>query len=183
MKAPLSKSGVPETVSEVRILPPPPCFSIFFIMPITPNTIAFAILGILLLVFIGQNMMLRRKLKSIFQGGGNANLEKTLELQIQKTSALEQESRKQNEHIGRVETQLQKALQKVAVTRFNSFDESSANQSFSIAALDGNKNGFVLTNLQMREGTRIYAKSVEKGIPKHKLSEEEEQAVNQALAQ
>ncbi len=78
---------------------------------------------------------------------------------------------------------MQKALQKVAVTRFNSFDESSSNQSFSIAALDGNKNGFVLTNLQMREGTRIYAKSVEKGIPKHTLSEDEERAVNEALAQ
>ncbi len=152
-------------------------------MPTTSDTIVIIIFSLLLLVLIAQNIVLRRKLKNIFQGGGNTNLEKILELQIQKTSTLEHETKALHNHIVRVETQLQTALQKVAVTRFNSFDESSANQSFSIAALDANKNGFVLTNLQMREGTRIYAKSIEKGTPKHTLSTEEEQAVSEALAQ
>ncbi|OGD31640.1 hypothetical protein A3C91_04260 [Candidatus Azambacteria bacterium RIFCSPHIGHO2_02_FULL_52_12] len=151
-------------------------------MPLSQDTIFAVVVSILVLVFVAQNIVLRRKLKSIFKGGANANLEKTLEAQIKKTEALEQEIKKHQAAWERLQAQLENAIQKVGVTRFNSFDESSANQSFSIAALDGKNNGFVLTNLQMREGGRTYAKSIEKGIPKYKLSQEEEDTVKQAMA-
>ncbi len=150
-------------------------------MPITPDTILIIVIGILLLVFVAQNIVLRGKLKSIFKGGGNVNLEKTLEMQLKKTEELEQETKKHQAELNHLREQLQNAVQKVSVLRFNSFDESTANQSFTIAALDGKDNGFVLTNLQLREGIRMYAKPIEKGIPKYKLSEEEEQAMREAM--
>ncbi len=150
-------------------------------MPLTQDTIFFIVISILVLVFVVQNIILRGKLKSIFRGGANANLEKTLEEQIKKTAALEQETKRQQKNIDSLGATLEKAIQKIGITRFNSFDESSANQSFSIAALDAKNNGFVLTNLQMREGGRTYAKPIEKGVPQYKLSQEEEATLKQAM--
>ena len=80
-----------------------------------------------------------------------------------------------------IKENLKNAVQKVAVKRFNSLDEAAGNQSFTIAMLDDKNNGFVLTGLQLREQMKLYAKSVEKGVAKIKLSEEEEQALAEAI--
>ena len=91
-------------------------------MPLSQDTIFAVVVSILVLVFVAQNIVLRRKLKSIFKGGANANLEKTLEAQIKKTEALEQEIKKHQAAWERLQAQLENAIQKVGVTRFNSFD-------------------------------------------------------------
>lgn len=71
-----------------------------------------------------------------------------------------------------------KFLQKVGFVRFNPFEETGGAQSFSIALLDKENDGFVLTSLHSRGGTRTYAKLIERGKSKFKLSKEEENALN-----
>lgn len=75
-----------------------------------------------------------------------------------------------------------KSLHKVGLVRFNPFKDVGGDQSFALALLDGKNNGFVLSSLFTREGTRIYAKSVLEGKPqKHPFTEEEEKAIKIAL--
>ena len=74
------------------------------------------------------------------------------------------------------------SLQKVAVARYNPFNDVGSDQSFSIALLDANHNGFVITSLYSREGTRVYAKPVENGTSKYQLSEEEKEAITRAMS-
>ena len=71
-------------------------------------------------------------------------------------------------------------LQKVGLVRFNPFADTGGNISFAIALLDGRGNGIVISSLHGREGTRIYAKPVEKGESKHHLTGEEKEAITQA---
>ena len=68
-------------------------------------------------------------------------------------------------------------FQKIGVVRFNPFSDVGGNQSFVIAMLDAQNNGFVITSFYGREGNRVYAKSVEGGQSKHQLSEEEKEAI------
>ena len=56
-------------------------------------------------------------------------------------------------------------------------------QSFSVALLDGENSGVVISALHTREGNRVYAKPVEKGkAVKYPLTEEEQEAIKKAEA-
>ncbi|PIQ05298.1 MAG: hypothetical protein COW72_02875, partial [Candidatus Nealsonbacteria bacterium CG18_big_fil_WC_8_21_14_2_50_37_10] len=69
------------------------------------------------------------------------------------------------------------SIQKIGLVRFNPFKEIGGNQSFSVALLDGNDSGIVVTSLYSREGNRVYGKPIEKGVSNYLLSEEEKQVL------
>lgn len=74
-----------------------------------------------------------------------------------------------------------RSVHKVGVVRFNPFKDLGGDQSFSIALLDGQNDGVVISGLHAREGNRVYAKPVEKGkAMKHPLTEEEQEAIVKA---
>ncbi len=70
---------------------------------------------------------------------------------------------------------------KHALIRFNPFEETGGDQSFVVALLDSKNNGFVISSLHSRSGTRIYAKEVAGAkAANHKFSKEEKEAVEKA---
>lgn len=72
-------------------------------------------------------------------------------------------------------------VQKVGLTRFNPFKELGGDHSFSLAILDGEDTGIVITSLHTRDRTRVYMKAVKRGVSDVELSLDEEKAV--AIAQ
>lgn len=77
---------------------------------------------------------------------------------------------------------LQYAITRIAIVRFNPFKEIGGDQSFSIALLDEQHNGLVITSYYGRELNRVYAKSIENGVSKQELSREEKEAIAQAIS-
>ena len=73
-------------------------------------------------------------------------------------------------------------LRRVALVRYDAFDDLSGRLSFSLAILDDHGNGITLTSIASPSDTRFYAKSLTGGVGEHALSPEEEQAVRAALA-
>jgi len=73
-------------------------------------------------------------------------------------------------------------LRRVALVRYDAFDDLSGRLSFSLALMDDHGNGITLTSIASPSETRLYAKSLTAGIGEHPLSPEEEQAVRAALA-
>ncbi len=69
---------------------------------------------------------------------------------------------------------------RIGVVRFNPFHETGGDQSFSVALLDDEGNGVVITSLFSRDGTRIYAKPVENGQSPYPLADEEVEALRRA---
>jgi len=74
-----------------------------------------------------------------------------------------------------------KNLQKAGMIRFNPFGEVGGDQSFSVALLDKENNGFVITSHYARESSRVYAKPIKNGHSEYKLSEEEQRAITEAI--
>ena len=72
-------------------------------------------------------------------------------------------------------------LQRVGMVRFNPFPEVGGDQSFSIAVLDANNDGFVITSHYLRELNRVYAKPVKNGQSQYQLSNEEIEAISKAI--
>ncbi len=75
----------------------------------------------------------------------------------------------------------QNDIQKTGLVKYNPFDEAGGNNSFSLALLDGNKNGIIITSLHARERTRLYVKEVSQGKSKLELSNEEQKALKLSL--
>ena len=95
------------------------------------------------------------------------------------------DAQKQITAIGNAASQLaldgKKHVQKMSVVRFNPFADTGGSQSFSMAILDGDENGFVMTSLFARNGHRWYIKEVTRGREKDfELSKEEETAIKKA---
>lgn len=90
---------------------------------------------------------------------------------------LEKNFEKLSEELASFKKESRFSIQKIGLVRFNPFKEIGGDQSFSVALLDGNDSGIVITSLYTREGNRVYGKPIEKGLSKYLLSEEENQAL------
>ncbi len=73
------------------------------------------------------------------------------------------------------------SVQKTGIVRYNPFSDVGGDQSFSIALLDGNNNGIVVSSLYTKEGNRIYGKPIKNGISEYSLSDEEKKAISKAI--
>jgi hypothetical protein len=76
----------------------------------------------------------------------------------------------------------EEAVRNVGVVRFDAFEDMGGRLSFSAALLDGHGDGVVITSINGRQDTRCYAKRVRNGASSHNLSDEERQAIREALS-
>jgi len=84
------------------------------------------------------------------------------------------------EGLKNLKNEAKNSLNKVEIIRYNPFKDAGGDQSFSIAMLNDNKDGFVLTSLYGRDNNRIYAKPIKNGKTSYTLSEEEKEVIAKA---
>jgi hypothetical protein len=82
----------------------------------------------------------------------------------------------------RQEQLLRATVQHAALVRYDAFEDVGGRLSFSCALLDDHGSGVVLTSINGRQETRVYAKPVTAGTSSYNLSTEEHEAIQQALA-
>lgn len=69
-------------------------------------------------------------------------------------------------------------LQRIEVLRYNPYNDTGGQQSFSVCLLDGKLNGLILSSLHSRSGTRTYIKPIAQGESELELSKEEKQVLD-----
>jgi hypothetical protein len=121
------------------------------------------------------------KLRHFFKDIGRGDLIKLLDKLIEKED-------KNRKNIGQLETtvkvitkEIRPHIQKVGLVRFNPFKELGGDHSFTLAMLNADDDGILLTGLHTRERTRVYIKKVKKGKSEYELSSEEKKALKKAL--
>jgi hypothetical protein len=80
------------------------------------------------------------------------------------------------------ERRLDGAITYRALVRYDAYGELSGHQSASLALLDADGNGVVLSSITHRDTARLYCKQVLGGRGEHLLSPEEDEAIRRALA-
>ncbi len=149
-----------------------------------PFILAFA--GILILlgwnIFLQfQYLSLRQRLAAIFRGGKSKDLEGVLAEQIKRLRESREDIKDIREFTFYLEKMAISGLQKISVSRFNSFQDTRGNQSFSICLLDAKNSGVILSSLFTRDGNRVFAKNIINGKPEHPLIKEEEKTLKEAV--
>jgi hypothetical protein len=105
-----------------------------------------------------------------------------LEGQAKSIQRLENAIRSLNGADRRQQDLIDGAVRHVGLVRYDAFEDVGGRLSFSCAMLDARGHGVVVTSINGRQDTRVYAKPISDGKSPHNLSVEEEEAIRQALA-
>ena len=81
----------------------------------------------------------------------------------------------------RLERRLDSTVSRLAVVRYDAYENTGGHQSASVALLDASRTGVVLSAIQGRDYARIYIKELDGGRAAVSLSPEEQQAVDRAM--
>ena len=84
--------------------------------------------------------------------------------------------------LARVDRRVDGALSKTALVRYDAFQQKGGEQSATIAVLNGERTGLVISAIQGRDYARIYMKELDRGRASVALSPEELEAVERAMA-
>lgn len=75
-----------------------------------------------------------------------------------------------------------RSIRNVGIVRFDAFEDLGGRLSFAVALLDEEGSGVVLSSINGRQETRIYAKPIERGESSINLSQEESESIRRALS-
>lgn len=114
-----------------------------------------------------------------FTQGDDKNWDEILTKTLTEVRAAKADLEKLEQHQQAMREQMKGCVQKVKLMRYNAFTDTGSNLSYSLAVLDENNNGVVLSSLYGREDNRSYAKPVENGKSTYQLSDEEKEVLEQ----
>ncbi len=146
--------------------------------------LAVVILGLIVIVLLQVRRVsrLEARIGTLTAGGDGRSLEATLDAHIDKVFTVAREVDELENRTAVLGREQLLAFQRHGLVRYNPFEDTGGNQSFALALLDVNGDGFVVSSLHSRAVTRVYAKAIAKGKSEAALSEEEAEALRKALA-
>lgn len=143
--------------------------------------ITIAVLAIWNIVLTLLLFNFKRKTQSFFETD-KGNIYDLLVASINKSKQVEAHAKKIDKDLENIGNIIKNSFQKSAIVRYNPFKDTGGNQSFSLAILDLDNNGFVITSMHSRESSRVYSKAIIKGKSSHNLSAEEQEVLSEACS-
>lgn len=136
---------------------------------------------ILLIVTMAKNASMRKKYNIFMDGESGKNLEKSILDKFASIDTLESNVDEIYRKIKMINNQLITAYQKIGLVKYDAFKEIGGKLSFVLVLLTAENNGFILNSMHSsKEGCYTYAKEVVNGEAFVILSEEEQQALEEA---
>jgi hypothetical protein len=113
-------------------------------------------------------------------GLSGVSIEAVLEDCIDKLNAVIEKNEDLEYQLNSLKRNMHYCIQKVGVVRYNAFDDVGSDLCFSVALLDNNDDGVVISSLYARDSSTTYAKPIIRGKSKYALSAEEIKAIDLA---
>ncbi|KRE91591.1 hypothetical protein ASG89_34200 [Paenibacillus sp. Soil766] len=145
---------------------------------------AFILVLLVMVIIISIRLSsLRKRYTRMINGTSAENMEQLL---IDMQSALNEqkaESAKASTHITSIHQSMKKMTSNIKVRRYNAFNEGGSDLSFSLAMLNEEQDGVIITGIHSREQMYVYAKPIANGQSSYTLSPEEKETLSQTLKQ
>jgi hypothetical protein len=143
-------------------------------------TVIIVLLAVVLILLIYSRIEIRAikyKYSTLMEYLGNGDSKDLLQECVNMIRELEFNGKIYEKDISDLYEMLSSCVQKVAIIRYNAFNDVGSNLSYSIALMDNDDNGIVLSGLYGREVSTTYAKPIESGQSFYILTGEEEEAI------
>ncbi len=123
---------------------------------------------------------LERRYDSLFSDKEEPGLGAALERLAGRLSKINARTERLVVRTAEIDELLLRCVRGVGFVRYSAFEDTGGDQSFSLAMVDGDGDGVVLSALYGRDATRVYAKPVDGWVSPRTLAQEEEQALAKA---
>ncbi|WP_427340728.1 DUF4446 family protein [Caloranaerobacter sp. DY30410] len=150
--------------------------------------IIFLTVGVIFLLLLNIISQIRissitKKYNKLVEGVDKDSLEDLIFEYIEEVKDMRKETEAIKNMCEKLDSKLKFAVQRVGFVRYNAFNDVGSDLSFSVALLDDNLNGFVISSLFGRNECNTYAKPIFNGKSNYALSDEEIQAIEIAKEQ
>lgn len=143
-------------------------------------TVLLLILFIFYISLSVRYTRLKKRIDTFMRGESGVNIEKLLKSYISEVESALAKVNDFQRQMDEIVKKLEMSIKKVAIVRYNAFDEVGSDLSFSIALLDDHDDGVVITGIYGRNETTTYAKPIKNGMSNYKLSAEELEVIDKA---
>ncbi|KEI94577.1 hypothetical protein N494_17970 [Clostridium botulinum A2B7 92] len=152
--------------------------SAFIIIGLTAIMILLFIILIITMISLKK---LKEKYKKFMRGSNNKNIEELINNYLDKVDKAKEETEYVKEIYSTIDKRVKACIQKVAIVRYRAFDDVGSDLSYSIAFLNNDNSGVILTSIFGRNESTTYAKPIDKGISRYDLSDEEKQVLENCI--
>lgn len=147
---------------------------------VSPAVAGFIVVWVgILSFFVWQQ---NKFLKSLFPKSGERDIRKKFEEIVSAVEGFRREVSGLDNKVATIQDRGLKHLQRVELLRFNPYNDTGGDQSFTVCLLNDKGSGVVVTSMHARSGTRLFGKEVVLGKSgKYELSQEEELVIKKAM--
>ena len=124
---------------------------------------------------------LNRKYTLFMKGKDGQSLERLFKRKFDLIEKLVRSTDDNGEEIEKIWKVMDKSLNKYGIVKYDAFEDMGGKLSFVLAMLDKNNTGFLLNAIHSRENCFLYIKEIVNGESYVVLSEEEVEALTQAV--
>lgn len=150
---------------------------------------AYIIVGLSIIILIMLIMLislarsiskLDTKYRKLTRGINNKNLEEIIVNYLDNIDEVKEIAHDVKNRQDNIDEKLKECFQKISILRYKAFDDVGSDLSFSIALLNENNDGVIITGIYGRHDSTVYAKPIDEGISRYDLSDEEEEVLQNA---
>lgn len=139
----------------------------------------------LLILYILDNIKLNKLRKNYSEfmrkmGNGNDILE-MINKYVDAVEKINLENKELEEYCQKLQNRTDNCIHKIGLVRYNAFKDTGSNLSFAVSLLDEKNNGVVFNGIYSRDSSNIYCKTVKNGESEYALSNEEKEAIKEAI--
>jgi biopolymer transport protein ExbB/TolQ len=146
-------------------------------------SVCCVVLLVLVIISLCKLKTLKRRVDSLTRGKDTESLEDIILSYLKRVESLEEGEEITRAALTAIKDNLKITYQKKGLVKYDAFREMSGALSYSLALLDKENNGVLISSMYSREGCYTYAKDIVNGESKINLSEEEAEALKQAMNQ
>lgn len=154
-------------------------------IPMTLTSISLLIYSIaqtiLCVILFVQIRTLKKKISSFTKGKDGASLEETIAWLTKKTAETDDLLFEHKKKLNQLNTRLKTALRSTSIVYYDAYEGIGGKQSFSLAVLDENQNGAIVSSIINRNHSAVYARAVREGAPLQTLTKEEQQVLAEVI--
>ena len=131
-----------------------------------------------ILVMTKRYQSIQARYKRLLHGASTGNLESLLNKNHERYNELMQVNASLTARLDELAVKTGNCMQRIAVKRYNPFEDVGGDLSFSLALLDEHNTGIVITSIYAQRQAQVYAKSIVAGqSAQYRLTREEEEVI------
>lgn len=145
--------------------------------------IAFTLIAIILsIVAIVKSSNMKKKYNMMMEGSDGKSIEALIKEYTSDIKLLKDTATKNTESIKDIYEKLEYTFTKIGIVKYDAFHEMGGKLSFALCMLDKANNGYVINVMHSNTGCFAYVKEIVRGESFLELGDEEEKALNEAIA-